>query len=130
MVFGDAVEIKEFNITDKDFFIPYYKNGTLISDVKSASQGERSIISLALSFALIRKSITTYNILLLDEIDGALYSKDREKFLTILAQQIKAINAEQIFVISHNNTFEGMPVNIISTTPELIDKTNVPTIYV
>ena len=130
MVFGDAIEIKEFNITDKDFFIPYYKNGTLINDVKSASQGERAIISLALSFALIRKSVTKYNILLLDEIDGPLYTKDREKFLMILAQQIKAINAEQVFLITHHNAFEGYPINIIATTPEHVDKTNVPTLFV
>lgn len=130
MVFGDAIEIKEFNITDKDFFIPYYKNGSLISDVKSASQGERAIISLALSFALIRKGISKYNILLLDEIDGPLYSKDREKFLMILAQQIKAINAEQVFLITHNNAFEGYPINIIATTPEHVDKTNIPTLFV
>ena len=130
MVFGDAIEIKEFNIADKDFFIPYYKYGTLINDVKSASQGERAIISLALSFALIRKSVTKYNILLLDEIDGPLYTKDREKFLMILAQQIKAINAEQVFLITHNNAFEGYPINIIATTPEHVDKTNVPTLFV
>jgi DNA repair exonuclease SbcCD ATPase subunit len=130
MVFGDAIEIKEFNITDKEFFIPYYKNGIEISDVKTASQGERAIISLALSFALMRKGIAKYNILLLDEIDGALYSKDREKFLMILAQQIQAINAEQVFLITHNNCFDGYPINVIMTTPEHVDNIDVPTLYV
>ena len=130
MVFDDAIEIKEFNITDKEFFIPYYKNGVEISDVKTASQGERAIISLALSFALMRKGVSKYNILLLDEIDGALYSSDREKFLMILAQQIQAINAEQVFLITHNNCFDGYPINIIMTTPEHVDNSDVPTLYV
>lgn len=130
MVFDDSIEIKEFKITDKEFFIPYYKNGIEISDVKTASQGERAIISLALSFALMRKGVSKYNILLLDEIDGALYSKDREKFLMILAQQIQAINAEQVFLITHNNCFDGYPINIIMTTPEHVDNNDVPTLYV
>ena len=130
MVFDDSIEIKEFNITEKDFFIPYYKNGTLIDDVRSASQGERAIITLALSFALIRKGVAKYNILLLDEIDGPLYSKDREKFLMILAQQIQAINAEQVFLITHNNAFDGYPINIVATTPEHIDNSNTPVLFV
>ena len=130
MVFDDVIEIKEFNITDKEFFIPYYKNGIEISDVKTASQGERSIISLALSFALMRKGANKYNILLLDEIDGALYSKDREKFLMILTQQIMAIKAEQVFLITHNNCFDGYPINIIMTTPEHVDNNDVPMLYV
>ena len=130
MVFDDTIEIKEFNVTEKDFFIPYYKNGMEIPDVKYASQGERAIISLALSFALMRKGVSRYNILLLDEIDGALYSKDREKFLMILAQQIQAINAEQVFLITHNNCFDGYPINIIMTTAEHVDNNNVPTLFV
>jgi ABC-type lipoprotein export system ATPase subunit len=71
-----------------------------------------------------------YNILLLDEIDGALYSEDRQKFLMILAQQMKAINAEQVFLITHNNSFDGYPVNIIMTTPETIDNKETPVLYV
>lgn len=130
MVFDDSIEIKEFNITEKEFFIPYYKNGIEVFDIKTASQGERAIISLALSFALMRKGVSKYNILLLDEIDGALYSKDREKFLMILAQQIQAINAEQVFLITHNNCFDGYPINVIMTTPEHVDNTDVPTLYV
>ena len=136
MVFDDTIVIKEFHITEKEFLIPYYKNGREIHDVKSASQGEKAIISLALSFALMRKGILDkhigngYNILLLDEIDGALYSEDRQKFLMILAQQMKAINAEQVFLITHNNSFDGYPVNIIMTTPETIDNKETPVLYV
>ena len=113
MVFEDSIEIKEFNITEKDFYVPYYKNGILIDDIKSASQGEKSIISLALSFALIRKGVSKYNILLLDEIDGALYQKDREKFLQILSQQIKAINSEHISTSSESLEKRDVPFKIL-----------------
>lgn len=104
-----------------EFNIPYTKNGNLIKDIEKASQGEKAIISLALSFALIRQRTFRYNIMILDEVDGALYKNDRNKFIAILFKQIKAINAEQVFLISHNNTFDGYDVNIIMTTDEVVD---------
>ena len=93
-----------------------------------ASQGQRSIISLALSFALIRQATTKYNILLLDEMDGPLYASDRTKFFDILYKQIAEINAEQIFLVSHNNTFEGHSVNVIMTTEEHVEDNGMITV--
>ena len=119
MVFDD-LEILEFDI-EHDFAIPYRKGDMIMADIKSASQGERAIISLALSFALMRKGISRYNILLLDEVDGPLHAAGREQFLLILSQHIKAIGAEQVFFITHNNCFEGYPVNIIATGDDVID---------
>lgn len=119
MVFDD-LEILEFDI-EHDFAIPYRKGNMIMPDIKSASQGERAIISLALSFALMRKGISRYNILLLDEVDGPLHAAGREQFLLILSQHIKAIGAEQVFFITHNNCFEGYPVNIIATGDDIID---------
>lgn len=121
-VFGDQIEVLDFIITQDEFKIPYMINGTPVDDIAKASQGQRSIISLALSFALIRQSITKYNILLLDEMDGPLYASDRSKFLDILYKQIADIQAEQIFLVSHNNTFEGHSVNIIMTTDEHVEE--------
>lgn len=127
-VFEDDIEIQKFVIDEDEFRIPYIKNGILIDDVEKASQGQRSIISSALSFALIQKSEMIYNIILLDEVDGALYKADRNKFLAILYKQIKAIGSHQVFLISHNNTYEGYPVNIIMTTDEIVEKTDYNTI--
>jgi len=127
-IFEDDVEIQEFKITETDFKIPFTKNGILIDDIEKASQGQRSIISLALSFALVRQSDFQYNIMLLDEVDGSLYTSDRNKFISILFKQIKAIGSRQVFLISHNNTFDGFPVNIIMTTDEIVEKTNNNTI--
>lgn len=127
-VFGDTIEILDFDISENDFKIPYSINGNVVKDISSASQGQRSIISLALSFALVRQSISSYNILLLDEMDGPLYKEDRNKFISILFKQIQAINAEQIFIVSHNNTFDGHNVNVIMTTDEIIDRSHQITI--
>lgn len=123
-VFGDSIEILDFDINETDFKIPYAINGSPVKDIASASQGQRSIISLALSFALVQQSLTRYNIMLLDEMDGPLYKDDRDKFISILLKQIQAIRAEQIFIISHNNTFDGQNVNIIMTTDEHVDKSH------
>ena len=51
--------------------------------------------------------------MLLDEVDGTLDSKNREKFIKILENQIERIDSEQNFLITHNNMFTSYPVDII-----------------
>ena len=115
IIYEDELYIEDFNITANEFKIPFVTKGTQIKDVCYASQGEKSFISLALSFALIYQSISRYNIMLLDEIDSTLDTINREKFLQILEKQMDMIEGEQIFVISHNNMFNMYPVDIIDT---------------
>ena len=112
------VEVCEFVINEKEFRIPYAKGGRIIEDVVSASQGERAIISIALSFALMMKSSSKYNIPLLDEVDGPIHNVSRRSLLLIFSQYFKKINAEQAFFITHNDIFEGYPVDIISTSTD------------
>ena len=116
IVYADNFEIDDFEITESEFNIPYIKNNIRISDVMFASQGEKSFLSLAISFALINQSIKDYNILLLDEIDSTLDTRNRGMFLNILEKQMESINSEQIFLITHNNMFENYPVDIILTS--------------
>lgn len=118
MVYGGQLSVEEFVINDKEFRIPYVKNGILINDVASSSQGEKSFITLALSFALIIKTIEDYNILLLDEIDATLDTRSRMLFINILEKFMDTNASEQVFVISHNNMFDSYPVDIIYTTNE------------
>lgn len=121
-VFSDGLEILKFDITDSEFKIPYAVNGHEISDVSTASQGQQAIISIALSFALVMKSMFDYNIMLLDEVDGPLYKRDREKFIIILFKYLQSIGAKQVFMISHNNAFDNVPANVIMTTEELVEQ--------
>ena len=124
-VFEDDLEILDFNITETDFKIPYMVNGQYIDDIEYASQGQTSIISIALSFALVQQSIFDYNIMLLDEVDGPLHFSDREKFIGILFKQMAAIHSDQVFMISHSDgIFEGNPVNIIMTSDENFEQNN------
>jgi len=120
-VYSGELEVGEFIINEKEFRIPYTKNGIIIEDVSFCSQGEESFLSMALSFALIEQSIKDYNIMLLDEIDATLDTKKREQFLNILEEQLEAIGAEQVFLITHNNMFDNYPVDIIMTSDKNID---------
>lgn len=116
VVYGDNFEIDDFEITSTEFNIPYIKNGIRVDDVVRASQGERSFLSLALSFALLNQSVKDYNILLLDEIDATLDQRKRGLFLSILEKQMEVIDAEQVFLITHNNMFDSYPVDVIMTS--------------
>lgn len=130
MVYKGELEIADFIINDKEFRIPYIKNGILIDDVIKASQGEKSFISLAISFALIMQSVKKYNILLLDEIDATLDQKNRYLFINILEKFLTSINAEQAFLISHNNMFDSYSVNVIKTSDTKVENNkNMNVIY-
>ena len=129
-VFDDSIEIVRFDIPEdgNEFNIPYTRNGAFIDDIIKSSQGERAIISLALSFALIRQRTFPYNIMLLDEVDGPLDKNARNKFIAILFKQLHAIQAEQVFVVSHNNSFDGFNVNVILTGDDVVDENPLTTI--
>ena len=119
----DDIEILPFKINDTEFKIPYMVNGQVIDDISKASQGQTSIVSTAMSFALVRQTGNThYNIPLLDEMDAALHKNDKQKFMSILLKHLKEIGSEQCFLITHNNVFDGYPVQVIMTTDELVNE--------
>lgn len=115
VVYGGDLQIESFIVNEKEFRIPYSKNGVLVDDVIYASDGERAFISLIISLALIKQTINKYDILLLDEVDAALDSTNRSKFLGILELYIKEIGCEQLFMITHNNAFDNYDVDLIVT---------------
>ena len=103
-------------INDKEFTIPYKKNGIIIGDISEASDGERAMLSLSFSLVLIRLVSKVYNIMLLDEMDTALDKYGRSKYIDIIEQYMTTINASQIFLISHNSMFDMYDVNVLQTT--------------
>lgn len=114
IAYNGDIYIEKFKITQNEFTIPFYNKGKILRDVKLASQGETSFISIALAFALSSQTMSDYNIMLLDEIDSTLDIKFKEKFLKILENQIDRINAEQCFFITHGNMFSSYPVDVLS----------------
>lgn len=122
IVYDGEIQISDLQINADEFRIPYYRGSYLISDILQASQGETAFLSIALSFALISRSILNYNIILLDEIDGPLDDDKRKKFIAILEKLIDMIDADQIFLITHNNLFSMYPVDILSLSGEIDQK--------
>ena len=120
-IYGGELQIEGFMIDENEFRIPFIKSGTRIPDIVMASQGESSFISIVLSLSLIIQSMTKYDIIGLDELDGPLDIKNREEFIKVLYTFIDQVNCEQVFLISHNNMFDNEPIDLIMTGDVDID---------
>jgi DNA repair exonuclease SbcCD ATPase subunit len=113
----------KFDVDDKDFYIRVYKsNGDVLTDINEASQGESALANVSLSLALIEQSTYKYNIVLYDEVDGALDVKNRRNFIDMIETQREKIGGEQIFVISHNNEFDNCEIGMV-----LLNENNINT---
>lgn len=103
--FDGSLYLEEFEINSKDFIIPYKKNGDRGMDVSFASSSERSFISLCLTLAIIEEIVSTYGIIILDEIDRGFSDNNKYKFINILGTQIKRVGISQTFMITHNREY-------------------------
>ena len=125
IAYGGKFEIK-FIPTAKDFFIQVKmekdNQDIVIEDIKIASAGERALTTISISLALVERAIGDYNIMYLDEIDGSLDSKYRDSFIDILDKQIEKLGLEQVFVISHNKSFDTCSANLILLKGNDVDK--------
>ena len=113
IAFNGKFEI-HFHSSAKEFFIQVSADGEPIEDIKLASQGEVALTTISISLALIEQYTGQFNILSLDEMDGALDESNREAFISILDSQIRKLGIDQVFIISHNNAFDNVPMNIIA----------------
>ena len=114
IVYDGELYIDDFNVTADEFTISYVKNGHRVHDIISASQGEQSFISTALSSALAYEQLKKYNIQLLDEVDGTLDQGRKEKFIPFLERIMDKTNSEQTFLITHSGIFVSYPVDVVS----------------
>jgi DNA repair exonuclease SbcCD ATPase subunit len=117
MVFGEGFYI-DFVITDSDFLIPIYQNGTLYAkDILMCSQGEVALAKCSLSLGIISQAIRRaekkYNIVCLDEIDSELDDMNRQRFLEVLERQLDKLACQQCLVISHNDAFYTAELGLI-----------------
>lgn len=108
----------DFELTDKEFNIPIYKNGILNSDdVAECSGGESSLIKISLSMGIISRIFeltdNRFNIIYLDELDGVLDPRSRPLFLNMLDKQLAMLGSEQCFIISHNDSFDSEEIGLI-----------------
>lgn len=113
MAFGNEFEIA-FESTANDFFIRVTtEDGRTKDDVSLCSDGQKALISLSISLALLEQRIGTYNIIALDEVDGVLDQKNRKAFINILNSQLTILGVEQCFIISHNRNFDDITGDLV-----------------
>lgn len=122
MAYGGSFMIKDFVVTDDEFFIRIVKdNGSVLEDVTLGSQGEVALTKISISLAIIRQIMESasndekcvWNIICLDEIDGGLDANNRKAFIEMIDSQISSLGIEQVFVISHNQNFDAYPSGMI-----------------
>lgn len=113
IVYDGEIYLEKFELKEDDFRFPYVKNGLLIDDVSSSSQGEQSFFNMAISSALRVQRLSDYNIALFDEVDGAFDDSNRQKFIPVLERQLELGKIKQAFLITHNQMFQKYPVDRI-----------------
>lgn len=116
-IYENDFVLEEFVVNDKEFRIPYRTKGVSVRDIRYASQAESSVATLAISFAMLEQFAYTYNIILLDEVDGPMYKGNKERFFAALEGMLSRIHSEQAFIITQSTMFNDYPVNLIITDP-------------
>lgn len=102
-VFNGDFILQPYIINEKEFRIPCIGEGLPRDDISSLSNSQKSIISMILSFVLLKHSSTKYNILKLDEIDSPLDETNRIRFTMLMESLMELLEVEQCIMISHNS---------------------------
>lgn len=137
MVSEDNFEILDFNVTEKEFKIPYYTGGMAVDDISKASQGQSSLASIAISFALVKELAIRssngnifFNTVLLDEPDSAIHKTDKPKLLSIMMKFLDDIQSNQCFIITHNDDLllnaSLSPQIVLTSNDEVINQDKYP----
>ena len=126
LLFDGKFELLPYIINESEFRIPCVNKESSVhhDDISSCSSAERAMISMMISFSLLHHSSTVYNILRLDEIDGALDQNNRSRFLVVLDKFMKELGVENCIMISHSSEMDMSNVDIIQLTPVDNNKPN------
>lgn len=114
-IWDNSLSIEEFILTQSEFSIVMNREGTLISDASQLSQGERAIMTLAISFSIIEMNLKEkiYDVIRLDELDATLDEIRSRRFLEMIRERIDRMNVNSCFIISHRSEFETVPADLI-----------------
>lgn len=125
-LFNGEFTLDNFIINDKEFSIPCIGSNLRHDDISTMSTSQKCMMSLVVSFAILSEVSPVYNIIKLDEIDGGLDNINRGLFVNTLYKLIDLLNAEQVFIISHNNEMNIDECDtIILRTQQMYDAKNV-----
>ena len=115
-MWGEAIVVDEFDMTDGEFAIKIIRNGTSrIPDASLCSDGERATLALAISLAILEIHVenSVYNVMRMDEVDAKLDDVRRRGFLSMITDRLREINCSTCVVVTHNNEFDIVPANLI-----------------
>ena len=113
LLFDGEFVLQPFIINESEFRIPCLGNGLMHDDISSMSTAQKSMISMILSFSLLRQSSTKYNVVFVDEIDGGLDTGNRGYFITLLDRLMMMLQCEQCFIVSHNSELDTSMADLI-----------------
>ena len=85
------------------------------------STAQICMISMILSFALLRSTSNNYSIIKLDEIDGGLDANNRLNFVSVLSQLMSMLSYEQCIMISHNSEIAMYNADLIILKQHMMD---------
>ena len=119
LFFNGEMEILPYIINENEFRIPCRSLESNIpnDDVSSCSGGQKAIMSMLLSYALLKQSSTKYNILKLDEIDATLDTSNRSNFLPVVNTIMKELDIETCLMVSHSSEIEMSDVDVVWLQP-------------
>ena len=101
VMYDGDIELLPPKVDETMFTLPFRCGINTSEDIKTGSQSESTLLSLALSMSLA-SMLTHYNVFLLDECDGYLDMSMRDAFVTMLQDIMSTLKMEQMFIISHS----------------------------
>lgn len=114
-IWDNSLSIEDFILTQSEFSIVMNRSGTIIADASQLSQGERAIMSLAISFSIIEMNLKEkmYDVIRLDELDATLDEIRSRRFFEMVKERIERMGVSSCFIISHRSEFESVPADLI-----------------
>ena len=122
MFFGGEYVLHPFVINEKEFKMPCLGKGIMNDDISSMSTSQICMISMIISFALLRQTSDSFGIVKIDEIDGGLDTQNRLRFVMALNKLMGILKYQQCIMISHNTELGMYDADVIvlkNTDPNL-----------
>lgn len=113
-LFGGRFALQPFIINESEFNIPCADTeGRVREDISLMSDSQLSMISMLISFVLLKKSSDNYNIIKLDEVDDNLDNINRIQFSILIEHIMGGLGFDQCLIISHNNELDLSNTDIV-----------------
>lgn len=113
MFFNGEYVLQPFVVNEKEFRMPVMGSGIMNDDISSMSTSQVCMISMILSFSLLKQSSSVYNIIKIDELEGGLDTHNRLAFFGVLYQLMDTLQYEQCVMISHNAELNMSAMDVI-----------------